>query len=158
MENDMNKVMRDEFWHAFADSPFVMIRLEGSSEHAIPMTAQLDKDARHEIWFFAPRGNRIAGAGEAMAQFVSKGHDVFACLHGHLAEDTRQDIRDKHWNNVVEAWYPNGKHDPNILLLRFEIHDAEVWTADLSMMGKLKLLTGSKIKPSQAGQHAVGNV
>src|SRR5262245_43206523 len=108
----MKKKLRDEFWNALAKSPYVMIRLESSETHAEPMTAQLDRDAHHEIWFFASRGNRIAGGGRAMAQFSSKDHDLFACLSGTLVEESDQAVWDKHWSRVAEAWFREGRHDP----------------------------------------------
>ena len=154
----MNKEIREEFWHAFEDSPFIMMRLEDGSGHAEPMTAALDRDAHHAIWFYCARGNRIAGGGKAMGQFVSKGHDVFACIDGTLVEETDRAVFDKHWNNAVEAWFPNGKTDPQVLMLRFDIAEAEVWTADMSIKGKVKLLTGSEIRAEEAGKHAVGLV
>ena len=154
----MKTEIREEFWHAFEDSPYCMIRLEGASGHSEPMTAQLDRDARHEIWFFTTRDNRIGTGGQAMAQVMSRGHDVFACLMGELVEENRQEIWDKHWGRPAEAWFPEGREDPNVIMLRFEIAEAEVWTADPGLMGKLKLLTGSRIEPGEAGDHAVGRV
>ena len=157
----MKKELREEFWHAFEKSPFIMIRLEtpGSSlGHAEPMTAQLDRDALHTIWFYAARNNRIAAGGRAMGQFSAKGHDVFACLAGTLVEETDKARIDKHWSQEVEAWFPNGRNDPNMLMLRFEIDDAEVWTVDPGVVGTFKMLTGSTIKSSEMGEHAVGLV
>jgi general stress protein 26 len=28
---------------------------------------------------------------------------------------------------MVAAWYPDGKDDPSLTLLRFDVRDAEVW-------------------------------
>jgi general stress protein 26 len=135
-----------------------MMKLEGSNEHAEPMTAQLDKDAHHAVWFFMASDNRIAKGGSAMGQVATKGHDVFACISGTLLPETDTSIREKQWNTVVESWFPNGKNDPNVLLLRFDIKDAEVWVSDLSLKGKFKMLTGKPIAPADAGKHAVGAV
>ncbi|HKX78485.1 MAG TPA: pyridoxamine 5'-phosphate oxidase family protein [Novosphingobium sp.] len=154
----MDKQVQHEFWEAFEDSPFIMIKLQGAAGHAEPMTAQLDKSARHAVWFFLPRGNRIAAGGKAMGHVATKGHDVFACIDGTLVEETDRARREKHWDNAAEAWFPNGLDDPNVLMLRFEIQDAEVWTADPSLRGKFHLLTGTQISPDQAGKHAVGAV
>jgi len=154
----MDKDTREAFWKAFADSPFIMMRLESSKEHAEPMTAQLDRDAHHAIWFFLARDNRIAAGGAAMGQVATKGHDAFACISGNLVEETNAAIREKQWDKSVEAWFPNGKNDPSILMLRFDITDSEVWIADMSIKGKLKMITGSPIKPSDAGEHATGPV
>lgn len=154
----MDKDTREAFWKAFADSPFIMMRLEGSNEHAEPMTAQLDRDAHHAIWFFLKRDNRIAAGGAAMGQVQTKGHDVFACISGTLVEETDTTIREKQWDNHVEAWFPNGKTDPSVLMLRFDIQDSEVWVSDISIKGKLKMLTGTSIKPQESGEHALGPV
>jgi len=154
----MKKELRDEFWKSFDKSPFIMIRLENGGGHAEPMTAQLDKDAHHAIWFFAARHNRIAAGGRAMAQFSSKGHDLFACLAGNLVEEKDQGVFDKHWSPAAEAWFPKGRDDPSVMMLRFDIEDAEIWTADPGIIGKFKLLTGSKMTAGDVGDHAVGVV
>jgi general stress protein 26 len=157
-EQTMKKELREEFWKAFEDSPYVMIRLENGGGHAEPMTAQLDREARHQIWFFTSRSNRIAGGGGAMAQFASKGHDLFACLSGTLAEETDAAAIDRHWNRYAEVWFPGGRNDPNLMMLRFEIADAEVWTVDPGVIGSFKLLTGARVSTDELGDHAVGLV
>lgn len=154
----MDHDTRETFWKAFADSPFIMMRLQGSNEHSEPMTAQLDKDAHHAIWFFLARGNRIAQGGAATGHVATKGHDVFASLTGLLVPETNPSVREKHWNTVVESWFPNGKNDPNVLMLRFDIQDSEVWVSDLSLKGKFKMFTGQPVKPSEAGEHKSGPV
>lgn len=154
----MNKDTRETFWKAFEKSPFIMIRLSGSEDHAEPMTAQLDKDAHHAIWFFCKRGNRIAAGGQAMGQVMTKGHDVFACIDGTLVEETDAAVREKHWDNSVEAWFPDGKNDSSVVMLRFDIKDGELWVAELGVKGGFKLLTGAPIDPAEAGTHAFGAV
>ncbi|MCB2076413.1 MAG: pyridoxamine 5'-phosphate oxidase family protein [Novosphingobium sp.] len=154
----MDKELREEFWQSFEKSPFCMVRLENAGGHAEPMTAQLDRDAHHEFWFFTSRDNRIAAGGKAMVQVVTKGHDVFGCLLGTLVEETDKSIWDKQWSRQAEAWFPEGRSDPKVIMLRFDIESAEVWTADASIVGKFKLLTGKEIDPEEAGEHAVGLV
>ena len=154
----MDKDIRETFWKSFQSSPFIMIKLDGAPGHAEPMTAQLDKEAHHAVWFFAKRDNRIAPGGKAMGQVMTKGHDVFACIDGTIVEETDPALRDKHWNNAVEAWFPNGKTDPSVVMLRFDIQDGEVWTADMGIKDVFKLLTGKPIHGQDAGEHALGAV
>lgn len=154
----MEKDVRHTFWEAFADSPFIMMKLEGSNGHSEPMTAQLDKDAHHTIWFFTDVKNRIAAGGRAMGQVMTKGHDVFACIAGKLTRETDRTIWDKHWNNAVEAWFPNGRENPEVIMLRFDIDDSEVWTSEPGVTGSLKMMAGMKITPEEAGEHEVGRV
>jgi general stress protein 26 len=37
---------------------------------------------------------------------------------------------DRYWNAVVAAWYPDGKDDPQLTMLRLDCADAEVWISD----------------------------
>ncbi|KHK90561.1 general stress protein [Novosphingobium malaysiense] len=154
----MDSDVRETFWKAFAASPFIMMQLEGARHHAEPMTAQLDKSAHHAIWFFCKRDNRIASGGKAVGQVMTKGHDVFACIDGTLVEETDAGLRNQHWSNAVEAWFPDGKSDPSVMMLRFDIADGEVWTSDMGLKGAYKLVSGKKIHPDEAGEHAVGPV
>lgn len=145
--------MKQHFWSKLSDSPFVMVGLQ-DGQHSEPLTAQLDKDLVDTIYFFIGKDNRVAAGGRAMAQFVSKGHDFFACLSGNARLDNDPAMIDRLWNKQVEAWFPEGKNDPNLALLRFDIDDAEFWETDLSVAGKVKMLFGGTIRSDQAGSHA----
>ncbi len=149
--------IKEKFWTALADSPFVMLGLTGAQaghQHSAPMTAQLDRDANSAIWFYTSRDNRLAPGGPAMAQFAGKDHHLFACIAGTLVEETDPAVIDAHWSKDVAAWYEGGRDDPNLLMLRFDLGDAEIWSADLSLKGMFKLLIGGDVKSEMKGQHA----
>lgn len=150
--------IRHTFWKAFSSSPFIMMKLEGAHSYAEPLTALLDKEAHHAIWFFVKRDNRVADCGKAHGQVMTKGHDVFASISGSLVEESDHALRQKHWNNAVEAWFPNGENDPSVLMLRFDIEDGEVWTSDMSLKGTFKLLAGKPLHDGESGKHALGAV
>lgn len=152
MSQDVDRA-RKEFWEKLDDSPFVMVSLQDEDAHAAPMTAILDKGADHQFWFYTTRDNRLASGGAAMVHFASKGHDLFACVSGTLVGETDPEIIKRYWNNAVEAWYEGGRDDPNLLMLRFELGDAEIWEADPGIKGSFKLLTGMTMKPGDAGEH-----
>ena len=149
-----NTELKKDLWTKMADSPFVMIGLM-DGQHSEPLTAQLDQDQVDTIYFFIGKDNRLAGGGQAMAQYVSKGHDYFACLAGNAQIDNDPAMIDKLWNSRVEAWFPGGKQDPNLALLRFDIDSAELWETDMSLSGRVKMLFGGKIKGGDEGSHAV---
>lgn len=154
----MEKEVQLKFWKAFADSPFIMMKLDDAPGHSEPMTAQLDKDAHHAIWFFTKRDNRLAPGGTAMGQVVTEDHEVFACLAGTISEETDKAVWDEHWDRHAAAWFPDGREDPNVMMLRFDISDSEVWTVDPSLVGKFKLMTGMKIDADEVGDYAKGPV
>ncbi|WP_240953673.1 pyridoxamine 5'-phosphate oxidase family protein [Sphingomonas sp. G-3-2-10] len=145
--------VRERMWEKMSKSPFVMVTLIGSDNHAEPLTAQLDEDANSKFWFYTRKDNRVAPGGPAMAQFVSKDHKVFACIRGNLVPETDEAIIDKYWSNITEAWFDGGRQDPMLLMLRFELEDAEIWEGDESIVGKFKMLTGMKISGEEMGRH-----
>jgi len=146
--------LKKHLWSKLSASPFLMIGLQDGG-HSEPLTAQLDQDQVDTLFFFIGKDNRLAKGGAAMAQFVSKGHDYFACLSGTARVDNDFGTIDKLWSKQVEAWFPGGKDDPNLALLRFDIDSAELWEADMSLTGKLKMLFGGRIRADEEGSHAV---
>ena len=70
--------LKDKFWKTLSDSPFVMLQLDADPDTAAPMTAQLDEDANHAIWFFTSKDNRFAAGGPATATYSGKGHELHA--------------------------------------------------------------------------------
>ncbi|MBX9815474.1 MAG: pyridoxamine 5'-phosphate oxidase family protein, partial [Sphingomonas sp.] len=138
----------DRFFRELKHSPFVMIGLDDTPDHSQPMTAQTLGDRQDALWFFMAKDNRLAIGGAAMAQFMSKGHDFFACVHGRLSADQDPALIDRLWSKQTEAWFPGGKQDPQLLLLRYDLESAELWEGDVSLTGQVKMLFGGTIKPS----------
>ncbi len=75
-------------------------------------------------------------------------------MRGRLTEERNDRVIDRHWSNAVAAWYDGGRDDPNMIMLRFDISDAEIWKSDTSIRGFFKMLTGTKISPQEIGSHA----
>ncbi len=146
--------LKKHLWKNLTESPFVMVGLTGSGDHAEPLTVQLDDDQVDTLFFFVAKDNRVARGGRAMAQFMSKGHDFFACMSGTISVQNNPAMIDKLWSRQAESWFPGGRSDPNLTLIRFDIEDAELWEADISLSGRLKMLFGGKINPQEEGHHA----
>lgn len=92
-----------DFFKSLASSPFVMIGIDDTPDHSQPMTAQIAEGDHGALWFFMGRDNKLAIGGSAMAQYVAKGHDMFACLHGTLSEHDDRAMIDALWSPMVEA-------------------------------------------------------
>ena len=147
----------EEFWEALDASPYLMIGLPTQDAHSEPMNVVFDKDYTNALFIYTSTDNRLvqgmAQSPYAMAQFASKGHDFFACLRGKLSRVTNAEIIDRFWSNSVEAWYEDGRDDPKLAMLRFDIEDVEMWESDMSATGLFKLLTGTPIKEKEAIGH-----
>jgi len=77
---------------------------------------------------------------------MSKGHDIFATIHGRLVVDNNRTVIDRLWNRFVAAWFEGGKNDPKLALLRFDAERAEIWLDDSSLLAGIKLLLGADPK------------
>jgi general stress protein 26 len=138
-----------KLWKALKSDMTVMLGLTGIEEgHSQPMTAQLDDDAAENgpIWFFTATDTDLVQAmgdrHRAVAHFASKGHDLFASLHGELVRDNDRATIDRLWNRFVAAWFEGGKDDPKLQLLRFEPEQGQVWLNEHSLFAGVKLLLG----------------
>ena len=152
MYNEGNATeLKEKFWKAMEHSSYVMLQLDADPDTAAPMTAQLDKEANSAIWFFASRASHFAGMGPATATFSAKGHDLFARFHGTLVHETSRDRLDKQWSNFVEAWFPGGKDDPNMIMLRMDLGDATIWDGGMNLLTVAKMAMGMDVRSDVKG-------
>lgn len=136
-QSERDARLRNSFWEALEDSPFMMLGLQGVEDSRTrPMTAQVDNPDAEDggtIYFFGAKSETLVqgiGSGHrAVATFASKDHKIFACLHGSLAIDNDRAVIERLWNPVVASWYRDGKDDPELALIRFDTESAEVWEA-----------------------------
>lgn len=79
---------------------------------------------------------------------------MFARFSGTLREETSRERLDKQWSQVVEAWFPGGKDDPNLLMLRMDLGEAEIWNSDLGFVDNAKMLFGFNVREEAREEHA----
>lgn len=137
--------LETEFWQAVDSDRTMMLGLVGVDEsHTRPMTAQIEGE-KGPIWFFTSTDSEIvknlAASSRAIATFASKGHGLFASVHGKLATTKDRAVIDRLWNPFVAAWY-SGKDDPKLVLLRLDAEQAEIWKDGSSLMAGIKMLVG----------------
>lgn len=136
-----------KFWNALKSDMTLMLGLDGVEEaHPRPMTAQIEGEKGGPIWFFTAKDTElvqhIGRGGDAIATFASKGHDLFATVHGKLSLDNDRAAIDRLWNRFVAAWFEEGKDDPKLALLRFDAARAEIWLDGSSLVAGIKMLLG----------------
>ena len=151
----MTPEIREAFWHALAASPIMMVRLAAGGHPAHPMTAQLDRDANGCIWFFMSRDNTLAAGGPAFADLSASGHKLFAALEGELVEETDRAVFEKYFTKDVATWFEGDKDGLSVLLMRFDIRNAEIWQTDTAIAGLLHRLTGAA---GERGEHEAGSI
>ncbi len=120
-----------KLWKTLDDERIGMLGLCGEDAgHFHPTTAFCDREMG-TIWFYTRRDGelvrKLMQGGRAMFNLVSKDRELWACIGGTITEQHDSDRIDKYWNPVVAAWFPEGKDDPELTLLRLDAEDAEVW-------------------------------
>ena len=155
-----------KFWKALKGDRVAMLGLVGVEEgHGQPMSAQLLEEHQEHggpIWFFTSKDTDLARAlGEshrANLHFASKGHELFAAVHGTLAPFNDRPPIDRLWNKFVAAWFPGGKDDPKLQLLRFDADRAQVWLNESSTLAGIRILLGRDPKQDYRGKVADVNL
>jgi general stress protein 26 len=133
-----DREIEEKFWSELEDSPFVMLGVEGARDGGVqPMTANFEDQDRDSgtLWFFTAKDHDFTRAmgqsNRAIASYAAKGHGVFASLRGTLTIDNDPVAIERLWNPIVAEWY-EGKDDPKLALIRFDVEDAKIWLSDVS--------------------------
>lgn len=145
--------LKRKFWKSLKSDRTAMLSLVGLEDgHSQPMTAliQHDEDDTGPIYFFSAKDVTLVremGSGHrAVIHFSAKGHDLFASVHGALVPDNNRATIDALWSPFIAAWYPGGKEDPKLQLLRFEPETAQIWLNEHSLVAGVKMLLGRDLK------------
>jgi general stress protein 26 len=134
----------DRFWEELQAKPMVMLGIVGDRDgHTQPMTAHFE-GRLGPMWFFAGKDDdlyKLVGTGaRAIMSYTAPGHDLYASVHGTIAQDENRKVVDRFWSPTVAAWYDGGKDDPNLALLRFDPDAAKIWLADGGLGTAVKAL------------------
>ena len=140
--------LKARLWKSLRSDMTVMLGLVGGEHgHTRPMTSQVEEGDHGPLWFFTSKDSALVqklagGTQDASAQFVSKGHDLWASIEGTLTENTDRAVVDRLWNSHIAAWYKDGKDDPKLALLRFDPHKAEIWKDGSSLVAGVMTALG----------------
>ncbi len=95
-----------------------------------PMAAQ-KVDNEGVIWFFtkknSPKANELQKDERVNLSFSNLDKQLYVSVSGAAREDADRTKIDALWNPELDKLFPYGKDDPNLTLLRVEIHLGEYW-------------------------------
>ena len=155
---------REKVWSMIRDTRVAMLTSEDNgSLRSRPMVAAQTEFDGH-LWFFTRAGSRKVAEVEqeehVCVSYADPKQENYVSLSGtaHLVRD-RAAI-DQHWGESVRVWFPKGKDDPEIAMLRVDVDHGEYWDAPSSAMlhlyGYVKArMTGEAPHP---GGHAQVNL
>jgi general stress protein 26 len=126
--------------------------------HSRPMLVQ-NLDDSGWLWFLTDRGSRKACEliqnPHASVTFQSARGDRYVSVSGTAVVVHDSASIDRLWNPTYRAWYPNGKHDPELVVVAVRVSRAEYWLVPRSRVVRVfgaarALVTGRRY---EAGTH-----
>eukprot|EP01118_Nematostelium_gracile_P004872 TRINITY_DN157_c0_g3_i2.p1 TRINITY_DN157_c0_g3~~TRINITY_DN157_c0_g3_i2.p1 ORF type:complete len:165 (-),score=56.81 TRINITY_DN157_c0_g3_i2:39-533(-) len=96
----------------------------------------LQLDSQHNIWMVTGKDSEKVYElqKDSRADLILQSSDQWMSVSGtvRFSEDTKK--IDELWNEHLQVYFPGGKTDPNILLIKLETDEAEYW--DKGNLGK----------------------
>lgn len=126
---------------------------EAGDMHSRPMSANGEIDPNGNLWFFtgasSHKVSEIESAPKVNVSFADPKNQHYVSITGsaQLVRD-RQKI-DELWKPEFKMWFPEGKDDPEVALLKISLEKAEYWDSPSSTIGYAlsfvsSLLTGKQ--------------
>ncbi len=121
------------------------------SLRARPMATQ-ESEFDDTLWFFTgehdPKVDEVQRDHRVNISYSSKDGNIWVSVSG-IAEVVRDRQKiDELWKPYLKAWFPKGKDDPELALLKVDVEQAEYWDSSSSTIvhavGLVKALTTGK--------------
>ncbi|MCF2442864.1 pyridoxamine 5'-phosphate oxidase family protein [Dyadobacter sp. CY345] len=102
-----------------------------------PMTT-LDVDSEGNAWFFTSRQTEIGREtdnGESVTLIYSHpGDNTYLSVSGTASIVHDEAKKEELWSPLSKAWFPEGKNDPNLVVLKVTTDEAAYWDSPSSKM------------------------
>jgi general stress protein 26 len=127
---------------------------ENGDLHSRPMSSNGDIDPDGDIWFFTSASshkvNEIEKRPKVNISFADPDNQRYISISG-----TAQLVRDRKkidelWRPEFKMWFPEGKDDPEIALLRVGLEKAEYWDSPSSTVGYVLNFVSSLVSGKEA--------
>lgn len=120
-----------------------------------PMQTQ-DADFDGDLWFFTStkthKIEEIEKDNRVNVSYAALDSNTYVSVSGRASVVRDQDKIDEYWNEILRAWFPEGKDAPDLVLLRVEVEQAEYWDSSSSTLVQL----AGFIKALATGERADG--
>jgi general stress protein 26 len=139
------------------DVKFAMLTTvdEDGSLRSRPMVTQTS-DFDGTLWFFTRRDSgkvdEVEREQQVNVSYANPSKEHYVSVSGTARVVADRAKIDELWSPVLKAWFPQGKDDPAVGLLKVEVDKAEYWDSPSSTMVKIagfikSITTGKVYKP-----------
>ena len=122
--------------------------------HSRPMSANGEIDPNGDLWFFTSvsshKVSEIEKLPKVNVSFADPKNQHYVSITGRA-----QLVRDRNkieelWKPEFKMWFPEGKDDPEIALLRISLEKAEYWDSPSSTIGYALSFVSSLVTGKEA--------
>jgi general stress protein 26 len=104
--------------------------------HSRPMSANGEINSNGDLWFFtgasSHKVSEVERSPKVNVSFADTEHQQYVSISG-VAELVREREKiDELWKPEFKMWFPEGKDDPEVALLRIRLEKAEYWDSPSS--------------------------
>ena len=130
----------------------MMITNDGNGKlNARPMNnARVDEDG--SIWFFtnefSGKVEQISHENKIFLTYASPSANSYVAFNAIAELNDDKNKKDELWSANMNAWFPDGKEDPKILLIHAKPIEAEYWDNNSS-----RFILFNMIKPTATGSY-----
>ncbi|HWI42153.1 MAG TPA: pyridoxamine 5'-phosphate oxidase family protein [Nocardioides sp.] len=113
---------------------------------SLPMARQ-EVEPSAQMWFLTGRDTRHVRDVEAepRVSLTFTARDAWIAIAGRATVvDDRAKVEEL-WNTFAEAWMPEGPEDPNAVLLRVDVEEAEYWDSPGGTVASLLSFVKAKV-------------
>lgn len=161
----MDQDQRDKLWSMMKSARIAMLTTDdGGQLRARPMAAS-QSEFDGTLWFFtheqSSKVDEVQSEHQVGVTYADPGAQNYVSLSGTATLVRDRATLDAHWSDILTTWFPDGKDDPGLALLRVDVAAAEYWDAPNSKLlhayGYVKAkLTGTPPQGAQNEKIVVG--
>jgi general stress protein 26 len=148
----------EKLWSLIKSAKFAMMVTEdGGKLRGRPMAAS-QNGFDGTLWFFtrasSHKVNEIEADGRVCVTYADPGSQDYVSFSGTARLSREKSEIDMRWTDVLKAWFPDGKDDPDVALLEVTVEEAEYWDRPNSRVVRALGYAKAKItgRPSRLGE------
>ena len=158
--NDGTDNVYEDVWKRVKDIRYAMLttRDPDGTLTSRPMTTP-QKEFSGSVWMFTSRSSPPAMALTAQPsvglQYTDHGSDTYVSLSGDASLEHDRARMEAMWSPMVKAWFPKGLDDPDLVMIRVDVHKAEYWDVKESKPVQLFKMAKAAVtgEPPTMGEH-----
>ena len=119
------------FWARLSGESAAMLATHGDDGMPVARPVQPVRIEPGRLWIFTAVDGDIADdirrSADVHVIFANHARELYASLNGSARLMLDASEARALWSPLAGAWYPGGPDDPNLALLRIDVHRADYW-------------------------------